>query len=95
MKGNTAKTGMLCLSDSLNFCTRTFILDWDGVQLESGEKLKVLGWHFSGNPSAEAHIQALKKKFRERYWVLRHLRHNGFTKEDLIQVYNAIVRPDT
>ena len=38
-------------------------------------------------------MAALKKKFRERYWVLRHLRHNGFSSEDLVRVYTAIIRP--
>ena len=79
MNVNTGKTGMLCISDSQNFQTRSFILDRDGNRIVSGEKLKVLGWHFSRKPTPAAHIDAMKKKFRERYWVLRHLRHNGFS----------------
>ena len=55
--------------------------------------MKVLGWHFSDKPTVTAHIESLKKKFRERYWTLRHLKHNGFTQDDLVLVYKSIVRP--
>ena len=58
MKVNTGKTGM-CVSDSQNFR--------DVVRIESGKSLKVLGWHFSDRPMANAQLEALKRKFRERY----------------------------
>ena len=93
MKVNTAKTGMLCVSDSLNYKTQAYIEDASGGRGESGEKLKVLGWHFSSRPTVEAHIQALKKRFRERYWVLRHLKHNGFDTADLLKVYVSMLTP--
>lgn len=47
MKVNTSKTGMICVSDSLNYKTSTFILDANEARIETGERLKVLGWHFS------------------------------------------------
>ena len=93
MKVNTLKTGMLCVSDSLNFRTRAFILDAEGNKIESEDGLKALGWHFSQKPTADAQIEVLKKRFRERYWVLRHLKHNGFTTDHLIKVYTAMLRP--
>ena len=55
--------------------------------------MKVLGWHFSSSPNATAYIEVLKRRFRERYCVLRHLKRNLFSTEDLIKVYTSIVRP--
>ena len=48
---------------------------------------------FLARPNVDAHIQILKRGFRERYWVLRHLKHNGFSTDDLISVYTSIIRP--
>ena len=93
MKVNAKKTNMICISDSLHFDTRAHIFDRDGEKVSSGDSLKVLGWHFSSKPTVEAHLVVLRKRFRERYWTLRHLRHNGFSTEDLIKVYKSIVRP--
>ena len=93
MKVNTAKTGMVYISDSLNARTGAFILDSEGGRIESGPGLKVLGWHFSDRPTADAQIEVLKRRFRERYWVLRHLKHNCFNTEDLIKVYKTMLRP--
>ena len=38
-------------------------------------------------------MNVLKRRFRERYWTLRHLRHNGFSSEDLVTVYTTVIRP--
>ena len=93
MKVNSKKTNMICIADSLNFKTKSHIFDREGEKIESGEHLKVLGWHFSDSPTVEAHIKVLVRRFRERYWTLRHLRHNGFGADDLIKVYKAVLRP--
>ena len=93
MKVNTQKTGLICISSSLNHKTAAFIEDKDGVRRESSDRLKVLGWHFSDRPNVSAYIDVLRRRFRERYWVLRHLKRNGFTTEDLLKVYKTIVRP--
>ena len=93
MKLNAKKTNMLCISDSLNFKARCYIEDRDGVRIESTEKMKMLGWHFSSRPTVAAYIDVLKRRFRERYWTLRHLKLNGFTEPDLVKMYTSIVRP--
>ena len=93
MKVNTSKTAMICISDSQNFKTSSYLLDREGVRVESGDKMKLLGWHFSSKPTAEAYIEVMKRRFRQRYWTLRHLKHNGFSEADLVKVYTAMVRP--
>ena len=75
MKVNTSKTGMICISDSLNSRTAAFILYSEGQKIDSGDSLKVLGWHFLQRPTADAQIEVLKKQFWVGYWVLRHLKH--------------------
>ena len=93
MKINAKKTTMLCICDSQNFKVCSYITDADGGRVDSGDKMKVLGFHFSSRPTVDAYVEVLKRRFRQRYWILRHLRHNGFSQEDLIKVYTALVRP--
>ena len=40
-----------------------------------------------------AHLEVVKRRFRERYWTLRHLKHNGLIDEDLVKVYCSVIRP--
>ena len=93
MKVNANKTNMICVSDGLHSVNGAHFYDRDGVKVESSDKLKVLGWHFSNRPSVATHLETIKRRFRERYWILRHLRHNGFSADDLLKVYKTIIRP--
>ena len=93
MKVNAGKTNMICISDSLTFKAACYIEDSDGVRIDSSPKMKVLGFHFSERPTVEAYIAVLTRRFRERYWTLRHLKHNGFGSADLVRVYTSIIRP--
>ena len=93
MKVNAGKTNMISISDSLNTKNDAYIFDRDGAKISSTNSLKVLGWHFSDKPTVSAHLQVLKRRFRERYWTLRHLKHNGFSESDLVKVYTAVIRP--
>ena len=49
--------------------------------------------HVDSRPSVHAHVEALKSRMREMYWVLRHLRRAGFTEGELARVYCTVVRP--
>ena len=55
--------------------------------------MKMLGFHFGPKPSVNYHIEALKRRFRQRTWILNHLKHAGFNSEELAKVYRTIVRP--
>ena len=35
----------------------------------------------------------MRRRFRQKYWVLLHLRKFGFTESELAKVYRTIVRP--
>ena len=55
--------------------------------------MKKLGFHLSARPTVHAHIEAVRKRFRSRLWVLCHLRAAGFSTEELVKVYKTIIRP--
>ena len=90
---NKKKTKVLCISDSQTYKAKAHILDPDGNRLESGDHLKVLGFHMDSRPSVHAHVQALRIRMRDTMWVLRHLKIAGFSEPELATVYRTVVRP--
>ena len=44
-------------------------------------------------PTCHAHVAALKKRMREKVWVLRHLARAGFNETELVKVYKSIILP--
>ena len=61
--------------------------------LSSGDDMKVLGFNFSSEPTVTRHVEAICRRFRQKYRVLIHLRNFGFNEEELAKVYKSIVRP--
>ena len=90
---NTDKTNLLVVSDVLSYDPEAYIEDAEGNEITGGDSLKILGFTFSGRPTVSAHVDALRRKFRQRYWILIHLRNFGFSEVDLAKVYRTIVRP--
>ena len=41
----------------------------------------------------EDQVKHIIKSMRMRYWTLRNLKSNGFTTEELVQVYKTMLRP--
>ena len=66
MKVNFDKTMVLCISDSKTYKASAFIEDKDGVEIDSIDKLKVLGLHFSNKPDMSEQVDAICRKFRAR-----------------------------
>ena len=92
---NSQKTTLVCVSDSLSYKSEAFILDSDGKRIDCQDGFKALGVHFLSTPTLQAHINSICKKFRSRYWTLRNLKLNGFTCEELVQVYKTMILPVT
>ena len=90
---NTKKTAMMCVSDSLAFEADAFILDADGNRIGCQKVMKVLGMNFSNRPNMWAHVEAICRGIRRRYWTLRNLKNSGFTEKELVTVYKTIIRP--
>ena len=93
MKVNASKTKVLCVSDAIRFKPEAYFEDASGNRIEGGDGLKMLGFHFSGKPNVGKHIQVLRRRFRQRIWILRHLRTAGFNDEELVEVYRTVIRP--
>ena len=93
MKVNADKTMLLCISDSRTYKASAYIENADGVKIQSGEALKILGLNFSSKTDMAAQVEAICRKFRARIWTLRHLHHRGFSEQDLVRVYKSTILP--
>ena len=93
MKVNGNKTAMLCISGAQSYEARSFILGADGTRVDSGKTMKLLGVHLSNKPTAHAHVDALCRRMRQKYWVLYHLKKAGFSSDELAKVYRTCLRP--
>ena len=93
MKVNNSKTNIICITDSLSHERKTFIVDESGERIESCDEMKILGFNFSKKPTVHAQVKSIIKKFRQRYWSLRHLKKIGFNQEELVKMYTTVIRP--
>ena len=93
MKVNALKTLLMCVSDSRTYEAGAFIIDREGVTIESCKAMKILGLHFTSKPDVSAQVEAICRKFRGRIWYLRHLHHNGFSQPELLRVYKSTILP--
>ena len=65
----------------------------EGEKLETTDQLKRLGFRFGTKPNCQAHVDAMKRTFRGRYWLLIHMRQHYYTEEELVRAYKGLVRP--
>ena len=93
MKVNSLKTNAMVIAELKSYIPRAYFLDTDGVRIDAKQSMKILGFHFSSDPNMNAQVASIKKKFRARTWILRHLHHRGFGEEDLVKVYRSVVLP--
>ena len=63
MRVNNKKTQLLCISPQVDQEQKTFIETPDGSKIESGDRLKILGFHFGPKPNVDAHVDALIRNF--------------------------------
>ena len=93
MKVNSAKTKQICISDSLTFKARGHIYTTNGERIGTDETMKILSFTFGSRPNCSAHVEAVRRSFRGRYWLLIHLGRNGFGEADLLKIYTTMIRP--
>ena len=79
---------MLCLSAATGSDLKSFSKLPNGESIESGNSLKILGFHFGCLPNASKQVEAMIKKFYSRLWLLRHLR-----KSNVPNLFKTMVRP--
>ena len=90
---NASKTGLLCVSDALNYRPQAFIMDCQDNVICSGTSLKILGFWFSDRPNVDLHVSKLITQLRRRQWVLNHLRSFGFNTDEWVKVYKSVLLP--
>ena len=90
---NWSKTKTLLISELKGYIPKAYIFDNQGRRIVSGNDMKVLGVHFSSDPDMSAQVRAIQTKFRSCTWILRHLGHRGFSKEELVRVYKSVILP--
>lgn len=93
MQVNSAKTLLMCISDSRTYEAAAFIEDARGVRVNSVPAMKILGVHFTNRPDVSAQVDSICRKMRSRTWMLRHLHHNGFDEGELLRIYRSCILP--
>ena len=93
MKVNASKTNQICISDSLSYDADAFLYTTTGEKSGCSEELKLLGFYFGRRPTCARHVQAMKRSFRGKFWLLIHLKQHGFTESELLRVYCTIICP--
>ena len=83
----------MVISEIKSYLPKAHFFDNKGNKVESGEQMKILGFHFSTSPDMSAQVEAIKKRFRSRTRILRHLGHRVFSEQDLIKVYRSVILP--
>ena len=92
MKVNSKKTQVLCIHVNKTNIISSYINTNEG-QIESTDKLKILGFKFGSEPNAILHVTGLIHKFNIKLWTLRFLRKSGMDSENLLKVYRTILLP--
>ena len=90
-EGNSAKTVVLVISDSCTYEAAAYREDAEGNLIHLVQNMQVLGVHFSAKPDMSAQVLLICSKIRSWIWYLRHLRHNGFSQEELLAVYKLMI----
>ena len=93
MRVNEDKTAMVCTSGAQSYEARAHIYAADGTRIESGNTMKVLGYHLGHRATAHYHVAALSKRMRSKFWVLYHLKKAGFSEDELARVYRTCLLP--
>ena len=93
MKVHHGKTQSLLISEVKSYNPSAFFIDANGNRIESGHSMKILGVHFSSDPDMKAQVESIKRSFRNRKWILHHLGHRSFSKQDLLAVYKSTILP--
>ena len=93
MKVNGDKTVSMLISELKAYQPKAYFSDSDNNQVQSGNAMKILGFHYGTDVDMTAQVESTRKKFYARKWVLNHLAHVGFSKNDLLKVYRSVILP--
>lgn len=80
---------MICISDTLPFKAAAHIHSIDSQKIMSTDDLKVLAFRFEYRPTCPKQVEAIRKSFRGRYWLIIHMKQVGFTELELLKAYKT------
>ena len=90
---NEGKTNIMCVSDNINYKAETYIVDNNGNEITGVDNMRVLGFDFSSKPTVHRHVDGVRKRVRQKYWMLRHLKKFGMSSSDLVSIYSSMILP--
>ena len=86
MRVNVKKTQLLCISPN-NGCITSAYVKANGDYVWSSPAMKLVGFTFSGSPTAEAHVLSIREEYCRKVWFLFHLRESGIKGINLYKLY--------
>ena len=48
---------------------------------------------FGSKPSVGTHVDYMLEKVYKKLWTLRNIKRAGMNEEDMLKIFNAIIRP--
>ena len=93
MRVNEKKTNQICISDAMSFKVEAYIYMISGTKLTTSDSLNLLGFNFGPRPNCHYHIEAVRKSFRGRYWLIIHIKQNNYSEKEMVKAYTTIIRP--
>ena len=94
MQINPGKTVSLLIAELKNYNPSAYFYDSEQNKVTSSQDMKILGFRFSSDPDMRAQVEAIKRAFRTRKWVLHHLGHNCFSQAELLVVFRSTILPN-
>ena len=93
MRVNVGKTQLLCISPA-NGCVTSAAIKPGAVAawIESGQRMKLVGFTFGPTPSAGYHVDAIREDYRAKVWMLFHLHESGIRGDNLYKLYCCYIR---
>ena len=93
MQVNSKKTGLVCISAASSFRAQAHLLDDEGHEIDSVERIKVLGFFLDSDAGVWSQVRAVCARLRSRSWALSRLKKCGLDSDELIRVYKNCIRP--
>lgn len=90
---NSKKTALLTISGARSYEARAHIYDTERNRIDSGKKLKILGFVFNNAGTVHDQVESLVRKVNTRTWTLRELANSGFSEQERLRVYITMIRP--
>ena len=92
MRVNQKKTQLLCVSANTTSNVTSYIKTGN-TKICSTDELKILGFKFGSSPSVKPHVDYMISKAQKRLWTIRHAKKSGMSENDLLKLFNSVIRP--